>query len=177
MSINARLVVASLLATTALAGCSSGQPRFADLEEFMREVEARPSRPIPPLPEFKVYEPFAYSAAGKRSPFSPPVEQRRTPEGMPEVAPDPNRVKQYLEQFSLADLRMVGTLAREATTYALVRDGSGGVHRLTPGDYMGPNHGRIQLIAESGIELEEIVSDGVGGWLLRARTIRLEADG
>lgn len=160
-----------------LVGCSSGQQRFADLEEFMREVEARPVRPPDPLPEFQPYEPFAYGAAGQRSPFEPPVEQRRRPEGMPEVQPDPNRVKQYLEQFSLSDLRMVGTLERDDSVYALIRDGGGGVHRVTTGDYVGPNHGRILAVAESGIELEEIVPDGVGGWLLRSRTMRLQSDG
>lgn len=166
-----------LLMLAILGGCSSGQPRFADLEEFMREVQARPQRPPDPLPEFKPYEPFAYSAAGKRSPFEPPVEQRRRPEGMPDVQPDPNRVKQFLEQFSLNDLRMVGTLERDAEVYALIRDSRGGVHRVTAGDFLGPNHGAIQSIEEFGIELEEIVPDGVGGWLLRSRTIRLQQDG
>lgn len=160
-----------------LAGCSSGQQRFADLEDFMREVRERPQRPPEPLPEFQPYEPFAYGAAGMRSPFEPPVEQRRRPEGMPDVQPDPNRVKQFLEQFSLSDLRMVGTLEREERVYALIRDGRGGVHRVTAGDFLGPNHGQIQAIEESGIELEEIVPDGVGGWLLRSRNLRLQQGG
>lgn len=166
-----------LLLVATLAGCSSGQQRFADLEEFMLEVQARPQRPPDPLPEFKPYEPFAYSAAGQRSPFEPPVEQRRRPEGMPDVQPDPNRVKQFLEQFSLNDLRMVGTLERDSEVYALIRDTSGGVHRVTAGDFLGPNHGEIKAIAEFGIEFEEIVPDGVGGWLLRSRTLRLQQDG
>ncbi len=166
-----------LLLVSVLAGCSSGQQRFADLEEFMSDVQARPQRPPDPLPEFKPYEPFAYSAAGKRSPFEPPVEQRRRPEGMPDVQPDPNRVKQFLEQFSLNDLRMVGTLERDTEAFALIRDGRGGVHRVTTGDFIGPNHGEIQSIAEAGIDIEEIVPDGVGGWLLRSRTIRLQQDG
>ncbi|MCC5871129.1 MAG: pilus assembly protein PilP [Gammaproteobacteria bacterium] len=169
--------LAWLLAASVLAGCSSGQQQFADLEDFMSEVQSRPHRPPEPLPEFQPYEPFAYSAAGQRSPFEPPVEQRRRPEGMPDVQPDPNRVKQFLEQFSLNDLRMVGTIERESEVYALIRDGRGGVHRVTAGDFLGPNHGEIQAIAESDIELEEIVPDGVGGWLLRSRTIRLAQDG
>jgi len=169
--------LALLLLVSFLLGCSSGQQRFEDLEEFMRDVQDRPQRPPEPLPEFKAYEPFAYSAAGKRSPFEPPVEQRRRPEGMPDVQPDSNRTKQFLEQFSLNDLRMVGTLQRDVEVYALIRDASGGVHRVTTGDYLGPNHGEIQDIAESGIELEEIVPDGIGGWLQRSRVIALQQDG
>ncbi len=171
-----RLLTLVVLAVT-LAGCSSGQQRFTDLEAFMNEVRARPARPPEPVPEFQPYQPFAYGAAGKRSPFDPPVEQRRRPEGMPDVQPDPNRVKQFLEQFSLNELRMVGTLERQDDTFALIRDGRGGVHRVTRGDFMGQNHGRIQEVAESGIELEEIVPDGAGGWLLRSRSIRLQQDG
>jgi type IV pilus assembly protein PilP len=68
---------------------------------------------------------------------------------------------------------MVGTLAQGPRTYALVQDGDGGVHRVQRGDYMGTDHGRIQDIAETAIELIEIVPDGTGGWVERARTVSL----
>jgi type IV pilus assembly protein PilP len=38
---------------------------------------------------------------------------------------------------------------------------------------MGTDHGRIQDIAETAIELIEIVPDGTGGWVERARTVSL----
>lgn len=161
-----------------LAGCSGGGQRFEDLDAFMEEVQARPKPPVAPLPEFEPYEAFAYSAAGMRQPFEPPLPPRPPRlEGEENVAPDPNRVKQYLESFPITSLRMVGTLEREEDVFALIRDGEGGVHRVTVGDYMGTDHGEIVSIDEAVIELDEIVPDGVGGWLKRSRTVRLASSG
>jgi type IV pilus assembly protein PilP len=169
-----RLLVPLVLVAMVIGGCSSDRPRFADIDQFMQEVRARPNPPVDPLPEFKPYEPFAYSAAGQRSPFEPPAPPRPPrAEGQEDVKPDPNRVRQYLEQFPVNSLRMVGTLQQDGTFYALIRDPEGGVHRVTIGDYMGQDHGRILAITENAIELDEIVRDGVGGWLKRSRTVQL----
>ncbi|HSG89874.1 MAG TPA: pilus assembly protein PilP [Pseudomonadales bacterium] len=171
---SSRFVLLLLVAVT-LAGCSDSGRRFADIDAYMAEVRQRPKPPVTPLPEFKPYEPFAYGAAGQRSPFEPPVPPRppRIDGDLSDVKPDPNRVKQFLEQFPVGDLAMVGTLERNAEQYALIRDREGGVHRVTVGDYMGQDHGKILLISESSIELDEIVPDGIGGWLKRSRTVQL----
>ena len=59
--------VSSLL----LSGCSDSG--FSDLQAFMAETRAKPAGNIEPLPRFKAYEAFTYSAASLRSPFQPPV--------------------------------------------------------------------------------------------------------
>lgn len=166
--------VVLLYAGVILAACSDGS-RYGDIDRFMEEVQARPKPPVAPLPEFQAYEPFAYSAASLRSPFEPPAPPRppRLEGDEAEVEPDPNRVKQYLESFAINDLRMVGTLEREGAFYALIRDSVGSVHRVTEGDYMGLDHGEILSITESAIELDEIVPDGLGGWIKRSRTVQL----
>lgn len=157
-----------------LSGCS-GSGEFKDLQAFMDEVESRPKGQIEPLPEFLPYQAFAYGAGDMRSPFEPPqkiqpVDRRAASTN---VKPDLARVKQYLEQFSIGQLRMVGTLSREASLYALIQDSNGGVHRVQNGDYMGSDHGRVRGINENQIELIEIVSDGTGGWVQRARTLTI----
>jgi type IV pilus assembly protein PilP len=118
--------------------------------------------------------PFSYQAGAMRSPFEPPVKVRAPdrPSG-PQVKPDPDRRKQYLEEFTIANLSMVGTLAQGNRRFALIQDVDGGVHRVQRGDYMGTDHGRIIEIAENEIELLEIVPDGRGGWVERARTVSL----
>lgn len=163
----ALVIVGSLL-----GGCTGGD--FGDLQAFMNEVDSRPAPPIAPLKTFQPAEPFAYEAMGLRSPFEPPVvvKPSERPRG-PQVKPNPNRVKQYLEQFTIASLSMVGTLSQGASMYALIRDAEGGVHRVQPGDYMGTDHGRIQSIDEAAIELVEIVPDGTGSWVERIRTVSL----
>ena len=84
-----------------------------------------------------------------------------------------HRVKQFLEQFNIGAIAMVGTLSQGSRLYGLVRDPNGGVHRVQMGDYMGMDNGKILAIDENRIELLEIVSDGTGGWVERERTVNL----
>ncbi len=158
----------------ALFGCSVERD-FSDLQSFMDEVDSRPKGRIEPLPPFEQVAPFAYQASNMRSPFEPPVVLKRVerqPGGI-QVTPNFNRVRQFLEQFTIGNLAMVGTLAQGVAMYALVQDGEGGVHRVQRGDYMGTDHGQIQTIGEASIELIEIVPDGTGGWVERTRTVSL----
>ncbi len=155
-----------------LSGCG---PDLDDLDDFFKTVREKPGGTIEPLPEFAAYEPFAYGAMGLRSPFEPPVRVRPRPLGAggKEVKPDLNRPKQYLAQFNIIDLKMVGTLNRPGEFYGLVREPTGGVHRVKIGDYLGQNYGRITGLSAANVELTEIVSDGVGGWQERNRVLNL----
>ena len=101
----------------------------------------------------------------------------------PEVArstsglhPDFNRNREYLEQFPLDGLKMVGTLTLNGAMFALVRDGDNVLHRVTVGNYMGQNYGKIISITDSDIKLREMVPDGQGGWSERVTTVKLAAD-
>lgn len=164
----------ALALSGAVSGCGGGGSH-ADLEAFMEKVESRPPGQIEPLPPFEEVPPFAYQASSMRAPFAPPVVVKRVPgrnEG-PKVEPDLDRPKQFLEQFPIGDLTMVGTLAQGSEQYALVQDGEGGVHRVQTGDYMGTDHGKVEDIEETAIELIEIVPDGTGGWVERGRTVAL----
>jgi len=42
---------------------------------------------------------------------------------------------------------------------------------------MGTDHGEVHIIEEGSIELIEIVPDGTGGWVERARTVALGSRG
>lgn len=157
-----------------VAGCGSDD--FSDLDAFMEEKRSRPGGIIPPIPTFQAYDPFAYSAMGLRSPFDRPVEVRDVTQlkAISAVKPDESRPKEFLEQFTFDSLAMVGTLERGGTQWALVRDPEGGVHRVTLGNYLGRNHGKVVELAETYISVVEIVSDGTeDGWVERPRTIEL----
>ena len=169
-----RLLVVGVLTPFLLAGCF-GSSNLNDLKDFTKEVSEKPGGAIEPLPEFAAYEPFAYGAVGMRNPFEAPVKVRPKVVGSngKEVKPDLTRPKQYLEQFNVIDLKMVGTLNRPGEFFALVKEPTGGVHRVQIGDYVGQNYGKITGINETQIELTEIIADGVGGWLERNRIMRL----
>ncbi len=166
------VLIAGVLTT--LGGCSQGND-FADIQAFMDEVDSRPKGTIDPLPPFEQVPPYAYQASNQRSPFEPPVGLKRVvrDNGGVQVTPDFNRAKQFLEQFTITQLSMVGTLAQGQRHFGLVKDGDGGVHRVQAGDYMGSDHGQIQSVDDVAIELIEIVPDGAGGWVERARTVSL----
>ncbi len=166
-----RLIAALIAALVAIAGCAGDMD---DLDSYINEVKARPGGRIEPLPEITPYEVFAYvaDAQGYRSPFVPDSPQI-TQVGDGGTRPDPDRSREFLEQFPLDTLRMVGTLQLGNTNYGLIQDSDGLIHRVVPGNYMGQNDGRIVGITESKIELVEIISDGIGGYLEREAAVGL----
>lgn len=158
-----------------LSGC--GGRNFSDLDAFMEEKRSRPAGMIPPIPTFKAYEAFAYSATTLRSPFDRPIEVREIYQlqAVSAVKPDEDRVKEYLEQFTFDSLKMVGTLEREENSWTLIRDPSGGIHRVSVGNYLGRHHGKIVEMTPSRVGVVEIVSDGTeDGWVERPRTLKLK---
>jgi type IV pilus assembly protein PilP len=69
---------------------------------------------------------------------------------------------------------MVGTLGEGESMVALVIDPAKVVHRVVSGNYMGQNEGRVIAISEGRIDLEELVSDGAGGWIRRQASVALD---
>jgi len=157
----------------ALVGCSFGDSH-SDLRAYINEVKARPQGAIEPLPPLRTYDAYIYNVTAMRSPFDAPVEVKEIVQSTdPKVKPDFGREKEYLETFPLDSLSMVGTLQKEGRFWALVKDGVGGINRVTVGNYLGKDHGKIVSASPTQIDLIEIVSDGLGGWLQRPRTLKL----
>lgn len=160
-------------ACLALGGCTWGG-NHSDLQSWIEEVKSRPQGAIEPLPPLRTYDAFVYNVTAKRSPFDAPEDVKViVQQGDPKVQPDWGREKEYLETFNLDSLSMVGTLNKNGTFWALVKDGVGGINRVTVGNYMGKDHGKIVSASATKIDMVEIVSDGLGGWLQRPRTLKL----
>ena len=169
-----RTLALTVLCALTLSACSSGD--FTDLDAFMDEKRARPGGIIAPIPTFKAYEAFAYSATTMRSPFDRPIEVREIAQlqAIAAIKPDENRAKEFLEQYTFDSLRMVGSLERSGTDWILIKDPDGGVHRVKVGNYLGRHHGKIVEMSDTYVAVVEIVSDGsADGWVERPRTIKL----
>ena len=170
-----------------LTACSPGSG-FSDLDQFMAETRAKPRGFVEPLPEFKSYEAFTYSTADRRAPFEPPRDVQLTmmdEQSASDVEPDLDRPREVLENFGLKELTMVGTLnsevsgesnAKSDSLFALIRDNTGGIHRVRTGNYIGQSYGRIIGVNETRIELVEIVPNGRGGWVERPRSLTLDGN-
>ena len=145
-----------------LVGCANKD--MSDLQVFVDEVKARPPSGIEPIPEVKQIVGFVYTAKNRRDPFTPQVDEDLATETVLDngIRPDPNRRKEELEGYSLDSLRMVGTLEQEEQTWGLVKTKDGTIHRVSPGNYMGQNDGKITRISEDKIELIELVPTGSG---------------
>ncbi|MCK5091225.1 MAG: pilus assembly protein PilP [Gammaproteobacteria bacterium] len=168
--------LSSIFLVFSLAACSSD---MTDLTAFVEKAKATKSSHVAPLPEIKPHETFNYQATQLRNPFEPFAAKRPRPIGQKGGGtgkgpkPIPGRPREALEAFSLDTLRMVGTLEQGEGKWALVKASDGTIHRVTPGNYLGQNHGKIVIITEDKIELTEIAPDGLGDWMERPATMAL----
>ena len=166
-----------------LSACVSTD--ISDLQSKVDEIMGRSGGRIEPLPEIKPYEAYAYKSGleNARNPFrlfyvtSQPqitdesiVDDGLTEEMEREIK---NRNREELEKFELDSLRMVGTIDNENNNWAIVLDPDGVVHRVSVGNYIGTNIGKIINIYEDKIDLREIVQDANGRWEEREAALAL----
>ena len=162
----ARLAVLAALVAGLLAGCSG---RDGDLDRFIDATKKEPGGRVEPLPEVKPYEAFTYTDQDLRSPFVPGGSGGASAG----LRPDSKRNREFLEQFSLDTLKMVGTLNLGGSHYGLVSTKDGRVHRVVVGEHIGTNDGKITDITPSKIALVEIIPDGLGGYIERPAALGL----
>lgn len=167
-----------ILATSALllAACSADH---SDLTRYIDSVKARTSTVVEPMPQVLVYEPFRYAQANIRDPFAPfapatALSGNENPSNG--LMPDFDRNREALEYFPLEGLRMRGVLTFRGKKFALVEAPDKVIHRVQLDNHMGQNFGRIVNIRDTEILLEEIVADGLGGYIKREATLALSGD-
>ena len=160
------LTVAGIAATLGLAGCGDG---LDDLRAEISQAKQRPGGRIQPLPEVRPYVSHEYQMSDRRSPFL----QSLAGENATGPRPDSQRAREYLEQFPLDTLKMVGTLRLGSGNYGLVQTKDGLIHRVLPGNHLGQNDGRVMTVSDAKITLTEIVPDGLGGYLERPAALAL----
>jgi type IV pilus assembly protein PilP len=160
------LTAGGIAATLVLAGCGDG---LDGLRAEIDKAKQRPGGRIEPLPEVRPYVSHEYQMADRRSPFL----QSLAGENPTGPRPDVQRPREYLEQFPLDTLRMVGTLRLGAGNYGLVQTKDGLIHRVLPGNHLGQNDGRVMAVSDAKITVVEIVPDGLGGYLERPAALAL----
>jgi type IV pilus assembly protein PilP len=167
------LLALVLGALAGFVGC--GNPNLGELEDYVRQVRARPSQPLEPLPEIPQISTFVYEPRDRRDPFVADIKTNPVIEisAGDSLAPDPLRRKEELEGYSLDALRMVGTLEQGGTRWGLIRTQDGTLHRVRVGNYLGQNNGQITSIREDAILLTEVVSEAPGDWRERQATVSL----
>lgn len=160
-----------VLASVLLAGC--GGEEFQDLRDFVKNAGADMRGKIPPPPEVKPYEPFAYdNEANLPDPFKPRKPDRSTSRpGLNQ--PDMDRPREALEEFPLEGLKMVGYISQHSVGHAVIRAPDGKKHIVKAGNYVGMNFGLITEVSETETVIRETVQDSAGDWSERMSSLQL----
>lgn len=172
--LNPLLIAVLLSVATLLAGCGR---EMRDLEDFVEEVKSREPPGIDPIPEVKPYQIYKYAVSNQRDPFDATIFQAkivakiRKPNSS--ISPDPNRTPEFLESFPLDTLRMVGTMEQRGSLWALIQTPEKTIQRISAGNYLGQNNGKVLEVSDAGLKIEEIIPDGFGGWRKRDGAIAL----
>ena len=162
------------LACLAVSGCGS---KDAELKAWMDTVRAEEKVTIEPLPVLKPYEPFVYKRDDLKDPFLDTLTEQKT-ENLADasvggVRPDLDRRKEALEAYPLDALRMVGTLARGGSLWALIQAPDQTISRVSVGNYLGENYGRVTDVGNNRVNLVEIIPNGTGGWIERPAAVEI----
>ena len=164
-----------------LSACGSNTHQ--DLVDFTKKTrsDALKVTSIDPLPDIQPYETFLYRTDDRRDPFTDTVAVDEAAVDVTDdsIRPPTNHRKEALEAFPLDSLRMVGTLKRDDTLWAIVKiqnNPDGGIHRIVTGNYLGQNYGRVIGVSEEKINLIEVIPNGLGGWREREASIALSEE-
>ncbi|MDO8206756.1 MAG: pilus assembly protein PilP [Gallionella sp.] len=160
------------LAGVLLTGC--GGEEFQDLRDFVKNSGADLRGKIPPPPNVKLYEPFAYvNDTNLADPFKPRKPEASASGKRGENEPDLNRPKEALEDFPLENLKMVGYVLKAKVSHAVIRAPDRKLYQVKVGNYIGMNFGLIQKLSDTEIVIKELVQDSTGDWSERISSLQL----
>jgi type IV pilus assembly protein PilP len=171
MKRNISLLVLLAISLSMMTACN--QNDYSDLEAFIQSSAEGLQGKVDPLPEVRPYQSFTYRAFDIPNPFVP-RKSDQAQSIMNGIQPDLNRRKEVLESYPLESLSMVGSLQRQDVIFALIKSPEGTLFRVTIGNYLGQNFGRINHVSESEVKLLEIVQDGVNEWVERTSALMLK---
>lgn len=161
-----------VLAAVLLTGC--GGEEFQDLRDFVKNSGAGMRGNIPPPPNVKLYEPFAYlNDMNLTDPFKPRKPEAGSGGKKGENEPDMNRPKESLEEFPLESLKMVGYVYKAKVGHAVIRAPDKKLYQVKVGNYLGMNFGLIKKLSDTEIEIKEVVQDSTGDWTERISSLKL----
>ncbi|MDR1228460.1 MAG: pilus assembly protein PilP [Azoarcus sp.] len=162
----------SMVCAALLAGCANDQ---GDIQQWMEEQAVEMHGAVKPLPEVKIFPIVDYVSAETPEPFDvarmEPAKPAKRHIDDPRLNPD--RQREPLEAFPLESLTMVGILAQNKETHALIQAGDA-LYQVRAGNFMGQHYGRIVAITEDKVELQELIEDLKEGWIERIRTLQLQ---
>lgn len=153
-----------------LAACT---PAHEDLNEWMSHTRQQARAKVIPFEAPTVNPPKTYTAPSHNS-LNAFDSKRLNAAQQGANAPNMNRPKEVLENFSLENLKYVGSLNKGGQTSGYI-EADNHVYTVRNGNYIGQNYGRIQAITPDKIEIMEVVEDSYGNWIYRKAELPLSS--
>lgn len=157
------LILSSLIALTA---CSE---EHSDLQSWMQEQRAAAKLNIKPAEKPEPTKPVIYITPQLSGPHAFSALKMRSA-AQNANAPDMNRAKELLENYSLENLKFVGSIGTTNNLSGLI-EVDGHIYTVKAGNYIGQNYGRISKVTPDGLEIIEVVEDADGNWVNRPTTL------
>jgi len=167
------LTLPSILLLVMLAGCTdNGQ---VELQQWMDETRRQVKTGVQKIEPPKNFMPFRYTGIDSLDPYSPAKLEAvfAAARGDGGLKPNLERRREPLEAWPLDAIKMVGSLERGGTNYAVVQ-ADRSLFRVTKGGYLGQNFGMVTGITDTEIQLREIVQDSTGQWVEREARLELQ---
>jgi type IV pilus assembly protein PilP len=173
-----RIRQAGALAAAALLLAGCGDSDVKEVRDWMDQVKRETRPAVKPLAEPKDFIPFAYGDRETMDPFSPNKLLNQLAKAA-ETSADPNkpdlqRPRELLESFPLDTMRMVGTMQKGGTNYALLQIDRA-VYQVRAGQRIGQNFGVVTRVGEDAITIREVVQDAAGEWVERMAKLELQS--
>ena len=171
-------IIWALVPLLALGACGgSGEE---ELQQWMVEQRNQTKPKITPIPEPKKFLPQTYRVSIGPEPFNgqrltQALRQASTTatSNAALVAPELERRTEPLESMPLDNMRMVGSFNKAGQLVAIIKVDNL-LYQIKPGNYLGPNYGRVTKVAETEVVMREIVQDAAGEWIERVATLQLQ---
>lgn len=164
----------AILGCLLLAACSSEE--HGDIKAWMDEESKGIKGSVQEPPPIFTPPIVSYSAKSLESPFSSEKVKTRDGSSLNDKSnPSAGRAPEYLEGFPLESMRLIGIVAYQGKTYAVIQTPEKPKH-VTVGNYVGPNYGKIVEISKTQMRISETVKDANDVWVQREKILYLQQD-
>lgn len=150
-----------------LTGCNKPSD-YQDLQHFIEETQKMPAQPIEGLPKFTTPAKLDFKLDHLTNPFEQNSAQIQTG-----LTLEHNHITEPLEAYSLATLKMAGTITANDKNWGIIITPDNTIHNVKVGSYIGQNFGKITAINPKEIKVLELIPKG-SGWLQREISLTLK---
>lgn len=156
--------LAIVVAALSLMACKANQ---APLDDYITHLERQAHKDVAALTPLVEVNLRDYQAHQLREPFALPqavITSTRSQSKKDCWQPNQMKTGGELERYPLAKLRLKGVMSRNKSMSALVQTPAGKVVKVSTGQPIGVNRGKVTRVTAEYVQIIEPLPDGLGCW-------------